>query len=107
MDELDERAFLFRIQVSADAKLLGRIARHKVNKFSLISRFELQGQVMLSGGLLQRGHVCRINIVLIKLQLLCSTNRLSISRITFLTIQSNVSTSVYCDGPLNIRHFEL
>ena len=34
-NELDERAFLFQIQVSADAKLLGRIARHEINKLSL------------------------------------------------------------------------
>ena len=52
-DELDERAFLFRIQVSADAKLLGRIAGYEVNKLSLISRFELQGRIMLCSWFLQ------------------------------------------------------
>ena len=62
MDELDERAFLFQIQVSADAKLLGRIARHEVNKLSLISRFKLQGRIMLYSWFLQQSHICRINI---------------------------------------------
>ena len=66
-DELDERTFLFRIQICADAELLGQIARNEVNKFSLISWFEMQGWVMLSVGLVQRGHICRINIFLIKL----------------------------------------
>ena len=107
MDELDERAFLFRIQVSADAKLLGRIARHEVNKFSLISRFKLQGQIMLPSWFLQRSHICRINIVLLKLQLLCCTNRLSISRITFLTLQSNLAASMHGYSSLVTRHLEL
>ena len=40
-DELDECAFLFWVQICVDAELLGRIARNKVNKFSLISRFEM------------------------------------------------------------------
>ena len=65
-DELDEHAFLFWIQIGADAELLGRIARHEVNKLSLVNQFEMQGWVMLSGGLLQRGHICRINIFLVK-----------------------------------------
>ena len=52
MDELDERAFLFRIQVGTDAKLLGRITRYEVNKLSFCYRFELQGRIMLSSWLL-------------------------------------------------------
>ena len=35
MDELDERAFLFGIQVGTDSELLGRIAGHEVNKLGL------------------------------------------------------------------------
>ena len=42
MDELDERAFLFGIQVGTDSELLGRIAGHEVNKLGLSCRFELQ-----------------------------------------------------------------
>ena len=41
-DELDERAFLFRVQVGTDSELLGRIAGHEVNKLGLSRRFELQ-----------------------------------------------------------------
>ena len=41
-DELDERAFLFGIQVGTDSELLGRIAGHEVNKLGLSCRFELQ-----------------------------------------------------------------
>ena len=41
-DELDERAFLFGIQVGTDSELLGRIAGHEVNKLCLSCRFELQ-----------------------------------------------------------------
>ena len=52
MDELDERAFLFRIQVGTDAELLGRIARYEVNKLSFCCRFELQGRIMLRSWLL-------------------------------------------------------
>ena len=41
-DEIDERAFLFRVQVGTDSELLGRIAGHEVNKLGLSRRFELQ-----------------------------------------------------------------
>ena len=41
-DELDERAFLFGIQVGTDSELLGRIAGHEVNKLGLSCRLELQ-----------------------------------------------------------------
>ena len=34
-DELDERAFLFGIQVGTDSELLGRIVGHEVNKLGL------------------------------------------------------------------------
>ena len=34
-DELDERAFLFGIQIGTDSELLGRIAGHEVNKLGL------------------------------------------------------------------------
>ena len=51
-DELDERTFLFRIQVGTDAELLGRIARYEVNKLSFCCRFELQGRIMLRSWLL-------------------------------------------------------
>ena len=100
MDELNERAFLFGIQVSADAELLGWIARNKINHLSVCSRFKLQRRIMLRSWFFQRSHGCRINIVLIKLQLLCGTNRLSISRITLFTFQGYRLAPMYCDGPL-------
>ena len=53
MDELDERAFLFWIQVGTDAELLGQIARYEVNKLSFCCRFELQGRIMLRSWFLQ------------------------------------------------------
>ena len=40
-DELDERAFLFWIQIGADDELLGGIARYKVSKLRLVSWFEV------------------------------------------------------------------
>ena len=85
MDELDERAFLFRIQICADVKLFGRIARNEVNKFSLISRFEMQGWVMLNGGLFQRRHIRWVNIVFVELQFLCCTHRFSISSVCWVS----------------------
>src|SRR3954463_16388684 len=51
-DELDERTFLFRIQIGTDAELLGRITSHKVNKLSLSCRCKLQGRIMLRSRLL-------------------------------------------------------
>ena len=52
MDELDERAFLFGIQVGTDSELLGRIAGHEVNKLGLSCRFELQIWIMLRSWIL-------------------------------------------------------
>src|SRR6187401_1582814 len=46
-DELDERAFLFGIEVSADSELLGRISWHKINLLGLLCRFKLQRRIML------------------------------------------------------------
>src|SRR4051812_22457639 len=99
-DELDERAFLFRIQIDTDAELLGRIARHEVNKLSLSCRFELQGQIMLRSSLLQQSQICRINIVFIKFQLLGGTNRLCVGRISFLALQSDSMASMNRCYPL-------
>src|SRR3954469_17591605 len=45
--------------------------------------YKLKGGIIFCIGLFQRSHILRINIVLVELQLLCCTNRLSISRITF------------------------
>ena len=51
-DELDERAFLFGIKVSADGELFGRISRHKINLLGLLCRFKLQRRIMLGSWLL-------------------------------------------------------
>ena len=107
MDELDERAFLFRIQVGTDAELLRRIARSKINKLSLCSRFKLHGRVMLRSRLLEISHIRRVNVILIKFELLCCAGRLSISRVTFFTLQCYLTTAMYSDGALVIWHLEL
>src|SRR3954462_883244 len=36
-DELDERVFLFRIQIGTDAELLGWITSHEINQLGLCS----------------------------------------------------------------------
>ena len=93
-DEPDERAFLFRIQIGTHAELLGRIARHKVNKLSLSCRFELQGRIMLRSWFLQWSHVHWINIVFVIFQSLCGTNRLCVGCITSLALLSDFTAPV-------------
>ena len=72
-DELDERAFLFRIQIGADTELFRGVSRGEVNKLCLSSRFKLQRRVMLSSWFFEGGHIRWVNIVLIKFKLLRST----------------------------------
>ena len=50
---------------------------------------------MLCSWLFQRCHIRRVNIVLVKLQFLCCTDRLSISNITFLTFQGYLPTPMH------------
>ena len=80
-DELDERAFLFGIQIAADAELLRRVTWGKVNKLRLGGRFKLQRRVMLCSWFLEGVHIRRVNIVLIKFELLRGTGHLSVSRL--------------------------
>src|SRR3954465_3864070 len=52
-------------------------------------------------------HICRINIVFVVFELLCSTNRFRIGSISFFALQSDPVTSVNRDGSLVTRHLEL
>ena len=62
MEELDERAFLFRIQSGVDGHHLGGFAFDKWDGFGLLGRFESGGR--LGDLLLCSRHLCWIQILL-------------------------------------------
>ena len=70
MDELEEGAFLFGIHSCPNGELLRRVAGDKIHLLCAFSQLELEGRVLLSGGLLEGGHISRVNIVLIEFELL-------------------------------------
>ena len=105
MEELDECAFLFRIQSGANSHLLGGIAFDKGDIFCLLSWLERNS--WLGDLLLGRRHLCWVQIFLGLLQLLSTKDRFGESGFSCLAGVRLVEIAVDGDYAIRPRHLQL
>jgi len=103
--ELDERAFLFRVQAGTDGNLLGGVSFLQVHLLSLLSSFERRGLVrnLLLGGV----HLFRIHCGPVSLQFFSGDDLLSERSFSGLALLRLLEATGNSYPAVSSRHLEL